>query len=272
MWAVRADDTDPRAWLQVAPICPALRSFRIAHLGEAEMPAPFEIVRAELGGSYFLSTLEGSGRVLVDGRWKPCLPGEGFLLPPGTLHAFHTPTGETWRFCWVRYEDGSGRPPVAAAGSPVLAKFAGDALHHAIRGLYAEVATGAPAPSAEAWASLIHGYVRRFALPARIDPRLIRLWDRVAADLAHPWTNAEMARAAAVSEKHLERLSRQHLGRTPRQQLIWLRMSRAAELLSRPSESIESVAAKAGYQNAFVFSATFKRIMGWSPSKYPGRR
>jgi AraC-like DNA-binding protein len=49
-------------------------------------------------------------------------------------------------------------------------------------------------------------------------------------------------------------------------------MRRAAELLVEGASKIESIATQVGYQNPYVFSATFKRVMGWSPSEYPTRR
>jgi hypothetical protein len=50
----------------------------------------------------------------------------------------------------------------------------------------------------------------------------------------------------------------------------FLRMRRASELLTNRWMKIQSVATAVGYQNPFVFSTTFKRILGWSPSEYPG--
>ena len=49
-------------------------------------------------------------------------------------------------------------------------------------------------------------------------------------------------------------------------------MRRAAELLTATTRKIDSIATEVGYENPFVFSTTFKRCMGWSPSEYPGRR
>jgi transcriptional regulator GlxA family with amidase domain len=49
-------------------------------------------------------------------------------------------------------------------------------------------------------------------------------------------------------------------------------MRRAAELLTSSNAKIETIAAQVGYQNPFVFSTTFQRVMGWRPSEYPGRR
>jgi AraC-like DNA-binding protein len=81
-----------------------------------------------------------------------------------------------------------------------------------------------------------------------------------------------MSQEAHLSDKQLQRLCRQQLGRTPKQQLIWLRMRRAAELLAERSSKVETIAAHVGYENPFVFSTTFKHVMGWRPSDYPNRR
>jgi AraC-like DNA-binding protein len=271
VWVVRADDADRRAWLADNPICPALSRHRIRHCGVGHMLAPFEIVRTRLGGSYFLACFGGEGRVLVDGRWAKSRPGEAMLLPPWTLQAFHTPTGGRWDHAWVRYfEDGS--PPLAAAQTPVFAKFDAEPFRHAILGLHHEC-RGANGPAAVAhFADLVHLYVLRFAQPAAMDPRVWQLWERVAADLGAAWSLADMAKAVHLSEKQLQRLCLRDLGRTPRQHLIWLRMSKAGDLLVGGEAKVRSVAGRVGYANPFVFSSTFKRVMGCSPSEYPGRK
>ena len=268
---VRADALDARPWLIAAPVCPALARVRARHLGVARMPAPFEIVRARLGGSYFLACFGGEGRVLVDGGWVPCRRGQAALLPPGTLQAFHTTKGGCWEFCWVRYQESPGQKPLAAAHAPVVAAFDAAPLRLAVLGLHHECSTAAVPAAVDGWVGLIQHYVERFARPIGIDDRLWRLWEHVAADLARPWTVSQMAVEAHLSEKQFQRLCRRELGRNPRRQLIWLRMRLAAELLTSSAAKIETVAARVGYQNPFVFSTTFKRVMGWSPSEYPGR-
>ncbi len=268
---VRADMDDPRPWLTDAPVCPALNHYQIRHVAVAHMHAPFEIVRTQLTGSYFLACLGGEGRVLVDGRWMRCHPGQAVLLPPHTRQAFHAIPQHPWDICWVRYRESEGQRPLAATSTPIVAEYDPQSLQLAIRGLHHE-ATGDRAPAAmQHWVDLIHHYVRRFAEPARTDPRLWELWREVAANLDQSWTITEMAKRVHLSEKQLQRLCRKELGRNPRQQLIWLRMRRAAELLVAPHSKIETVANQVGYQNPFVFSTTFKRVMGWSPSQFPGR-
>ena len=268
---VRADDQDTRAWLAGAPICPALSSHQIRHLGVARMPAPFAIVRTRLEGSYFLGCLRGEGRVLVDGRWQKCKPEQAFLLPRGTRQAFHTQSGRTWEFCWVRYQERADQQPIAAAQTPVFAPHDSEPLRLAILGLHRQCSTHHVPAAVEHWILLIHNYVNQFARPARMDPRLWNLWEKVGSSLGKLWTVEEMAVEAHLSERQLQRLCRKELGRNPRQQLIWLRMRWAAELLTSTNAKVETIAAQVGYQNPFVFSSMFKRVMGWPPSEYPGR-
>ena len=280
---IRADADDSRAWIANSPICTELNRHRIRHLAVAHLPSPFEIVRTRLGGSYFLACFEGEGRVLVDGRWTTCLPGHAVLLPPGTLQAFQTTPNRTWDFCWVRYQESSNLQPLATAQTPVIARFDSEGLRLAILGLHhecdgtvgtAELLSHSDRDTAAIhhWIDLIQHYVVRFAAPKRPDSRLWQLWERVAARLDHPWTIVEMAASIHLSEKQLQRLCLKELGRSPRQQLIWLRMRRAAELLLERDSKIETIANRVGYQNPFVFSTTFKRVMGWPPSEYPGRK
>lgn len=269
---VRADATDSREWLADAPVSLALAHHQIRHLAVARMPAPFKIVRTRLGGSYFLACFGGEGRVLVDGRWTRCRPGQAVLLPPGTLQAFQTAANRTWEFCWVRYQERAGQKPLATARTPVMASYDPEPLRLAILGLHRECSTSNVPAAIGCWVDLVHHYVVRFAEPAGRDSRLWPLWEQVSASPGSDWTIAGLARSIHLSEKQLQRLCQRELGRSPRQQLIWLRMRCAAELLRQGGLKIEAVAAHVGYRNPFVFSTTFKRVMGWPPSLYPGRR
>jgi transcriptional regulator GlxA family with amidase domain len=111
-----------------------------------------------------------------------------------------------------------------------------------------------------------------FARPDPGDRRLERLWDEVTPRLSENWTLERMAAICFLSEEHLRRLCRKELGRSPINHLIHLRMQKAAELLAKTDDKVESVAAAVGYANAFVFSNTFKRWIGFRPSDYRRKR
>ena len=118
------------------------------------------------------------------------------------------------------------------------------------------------------WVELVHGYVLRFAKPLQQEDRLHLLWERVVAHLTDHWTLPRLAQEAGYSNEHLRRLSRRQLGRSPMQQVTYLRMRRAAELLASSGLTMEAIAAQVGYQNPFVFSNAFTKCIGWRPSEY----
>ncbi len=267
---VRASTRDNRDWLRKAPLCAPLASRQIVHAGVMTARAPYRIVRQHQGGVYFLACVGGEGRVLVDGRWQKCGKGMAVALPAFMTNAFHAVKGKDWRCVWVRYEQSPEQKPLLTSSSPVLATFDGQPLFHAVEGLIAD-SMGAALPAALFhWVELIHLHVSRFVQPWQQDERLHRVWERVSKNVGRDWTLTALAAEAHVSPEHLRRLCRKALGRSPMQHVIWLRMRKAAELLSTTDAKIETVANAVGYQNPFVFSNTFKNWIGWRPSQHRG--
>ncbi|MCB1224487.1 MAG: AraC family transcriptional regulator [Verrucomicrobiales bacterium] len=269
---VKAHEGDRRAWLKGVPVCATLQTHRIAHAGLTVARAPYRVVRMNQSGVYFLASLEGEGRVLVDGRWRRCGEGQAVVLPPFVVNAFHAVDEAGWKFCWVRYErQEPGHRPLISSSAPQMAAFDGQPIWCAIEGLIAEARGAAQPAGMFHWTELIQGYVERFVQPWREDDRLSRLWEKVAADVGHDWTLDELAAMAFVSTEHLRRLCRKALGRTPMHHVTWLRMRKAAELLSTTHLKVETVSTAVGYQNPFVFSNTFKKWIGWRPSEHRSR-
>jgi transcriptional regulator GlxA family with amidase domain len=120
----------------------------------------------------------------------------------------------------------------------------------------------------EDWARLVHVQAQRIAGAAGIDPRLARLWEAVAADLAFPWTIDALAERAGTSGEHLRRLCQRQMNRSPLRHVTYLRMRYAASLLASDSYTVEAVAEQVGYNNPFAFSTAFKRSLGVSPAGY----
>ncbi|MBX7210852.1 MAG: AraC family transcriptional regulator [Verrucomicrobiaceae bacterium] len=268
----KARAEDRRPWIRSAPVCSMLAAHRIAHAGVMTAHHPYRVVRMHQGGLYFLACIEGEGRVLVDGRWQKCGAGMAVALPPFMVNAFEAVKDREWKCCWVRYEQQPEQKPILSSSSPVMARYDGRGLWHAIEGLVAE-ASGIALPAAMFhWIELVQNYVERFAEPWQQDDRLWRLWEKVSANVGHDWTLYELAAEAHVSAEHLRRLCRRSLGRSPMHHVTWLRMRKAAELLSTTPLKVETVANAVGYQNAFVFSNTFKKWIGWRPSEHRGRR
>ena len=144
---VRATTNDKRPWLKGAPVCQALSAHQIVHAGVMIAREPYRIVRQHQSGVYFLACVGGEGRVLVDGRWQRCAKGMAVALPAFMANAFHAVKGSDWRCCWVRYEQQPEQRPILSSSSPVMARFDGGPLSHAISSVKRSSAPG----SSTAW-------------------------------------------------------------------------------------------------------------------------
>ena len=265
---VQGTHLDDREWLANEPYCPLLNHHHIAHAGIMRAEYPFEITRHNQSGTFMLSCFSGSGLILVDGSWQRIRAGEACLLPPFVMNSLRCEKSASWHFSWVRYLESREVNPVVSAHSPVSASFPPEPLRHAIEGLRAESLAASSAASMQLWVDLIQTYVTRFAQPYQSDSRLWRVWSAVEQRPEKPWTLTELASIAAVSEEHLRRICRKELGRSPKQQVTFLRMQKASHLLATSDDKIETIARAVGYQNPFTFSTAFQKWVGWRPSEH----
>ncbi|WP_035607444.1 AraC family transcriptional regulator [Haloferula sp. BvORR071] len=264
---VRGDEIDARDWILASPLCPLLAQHHIAHLGLLEMREPYEMSRPDQSGTFMLACLSGSGLVKVDGQWKRVAAGHACLLPPFVSNAMKATGKEPWLMCWVRYRESRESNPIVSAASPVLGAYDPQPLLNAIQGLHAECKGDAAPAMLHLWTELIHSYVLRFAQPHQADARLWKLWEQVQNSLEYPWSLEELAHRACVCKEHLRRLCRNELGRSPMQQVTFLRMQQARHLLATTDEKVETITRQIGYTNPHTFSNTFKKWIGWRPSE-----
>ncbi len=87
-------------------------------------------------------------------------------------------------------------------------------------------------------------------------------------DPAHPWTVVELANRTGVSRASLARRFSGLVGESPMAYLTGWRITLAADLLRETTDTVESIARKVGYANAFALSVAFKRVRGTSPTAH----
>lgn len=83
-----------------------------------------------------------------------------------------------------------------------------------------------------------------------------------------PFKVPEVAAAASVSVRQLERLFRSHLELSPRKVMHFLRMKKASVYLRETDMPIIEVALACGFSSPSYFAATFKDAFGLAPSAY----
>ncbi|MFP3424608.1 helix-turn-helix transcriptional regulator [Pseudoalteromonas sp. SIMBA_162] len=98
--------------------------------------------------------------------------------------------------------------------------------------------------------------------------RLTSLFLEIEERLQFDWTIDAMCEQVHYSAPHLHRLCQAQFGKSPMQQLIYLRIKRAKNLLLNTRWPVAHIAAYVGYPNIFNFSKRFKKSVGVSPSEF----
>ena len=110
-----------------------------------------------------------------------------------------------------------------------------------------------------------------FRLPLPRSAELVRAARLVRGKLGDPIGIADLARAAALSERTLRRRFLDELGMSPRDYLHAARLLAALDRLADPQRSITDVALSVGFSTASAFSHAFAAFVGESPREYRQR-
>ena len=266
--AVQADKETPEEWLAGQPVCSILQNYRIAHIGTLRAAKPFRALGSHGSGTLLLACLSGLGHVKAGEERIRLRAGEACLIPRSVKSMLRCEEGNSWDFAWVKFAEPRDTAPLHSGSKPIRGKFPVSQLRRTIRGLRADALSGGNAASMQLWVTLIRGYVSRFSRHSRTDGRLARVWNAVKQHPGQAWSLPDLAATACMSEEHLRRLCKKEYGRSPIQQLTFIRMQYAGHLLATTSDKIEAIAREVGYQNAFTFSAAFKKWFGWCPSEH----
>ena len=267
---VRADPTDTRPWMLEAPVCTALGRHRIVHVGVADVLHPYGEERPSLSGTFVMACTAGEGEVLLDGVWSPIRSGNACLAPPHSFHSYRSVKGKPWQIVWVRYQEPEKSSAIVTNRAPLVAEFDGEPLRLAVQGLHREAGTKATPVALQYWVELVQYYVDHFIQSWRTDDRLGTVWSKVQFALDEEWSLERLAALASLSVKQFSRLCLESVGRTPAQHVAWIRIQRAAHLLSHTGDKVEAIAYAVGYKSLTTFSHKFQQLTGHRPSSYRG--
>lgn len=87
-------------------------------------------------------------------------------------------------------------------------------------------------------------------------------------DPAYQWSVVELAARTGASRASLARRFTALVGDAPMSYLTGWRITLAADLLRETNDTVESIARRVGYANAFALSVAFKRVRGISPTAH----
>lgn len=79
---------------------------------------------------------------------------------------------------------------------------------------------------------------------------------------------SDILRAVPLSRRVLEQRFQRLLGRTPREEILHVRLNRVKQLLGETTLSLYQIAERTGFEHVEYLSVVFKRETGLTPSKY----
>ncbi|MDN3241476.1 AraC family transcriptional regulator [Glycomyces tritici] len=222
----------------------------------------------------------GSGWCRTGGTRFPVSRGGVVLLPADRPHAYGAAEQDPWTLWWLHFtgadaadlvrtaHEAAGGPvthlrdpaPVASLVSQVIdALDTGPTLAALVRG------------SGAAWHALAHVVATGRRAPGPQPSPLERAVAHLRATAPQRTSVAALASMVGLSPSHLSARFREHLGVSPLQYQVQLRMARARELLDGTDLPVTAVARETGFDDPMYFSRQFHHHHAMTPTAYRDR-
>ena len=254
---------------------PEISDIEIELAGCSNLSGDYTVGRVSPPNHTLFYSIHGKGKFRVPSGEMQLDEGQLIILPAGQSFEV-TIVSEQWDIIWVNLADSERWKSFSKSEAAVLDNAKLEGLHHAMELLYLE----RDVDSREAAMQLVSRYLYRIIDAPLSDvhthdekerrqvSRLHSLFSAVEKQLQFDWDMESLSEKAHYSAPHLHRLCLQVFGRSPKQHVIHLRMTRAKSLLVSTQWPVSYIASYVGYANVFTFSKRFKKSTGLSPSAF----
>ena len=254
---------------------PEISDLEIELAGCSNLSGDYTVGRVSPPNHTLFYSIHGQGKFRVPSGEMQLDEGQLIILPAGQSFEV-TIVSEQWDIIWVNLADSERWKSFSKSEAVVLDNAKLEGLHHAMELLYIE----RDVDSRGAAMQLVSRYLYRIIDAPLSDvhthdekerrqvSRLHSLFSAVEKQLQFDWDMESLSEKAHYSAPHLHRLCLQVFGRSPKQHVIHLRMTRAKSLLLSTQWPVSYIASYVGYANVFTFSKRFKKSTGLSPSAF----
>jgi AraC-like DNA-binding protein len=251
---------------------PEISGLEINVAGVSRLSGRYEVGCTGNEEHSLIYSISGQGRLFLEAGEYVIEGGSLSIVPAGIPFLMQVHKGP-WQTAWFNLAEGAYWQSLPEHA--VVSEYCegADAIFHLLAYLYHE-------PSPEHRIAAL-GQLKRYLHDTASskqesdrgtdNQRLRSLFRQVEKKLHYAWTVDEMCERAHYSAPHLHRLCREAYGRSPIQQLIYMRMQRARFLLAHTHWTLAQVASAVGYRDAFNFSHRFKKTEGIAPTQYRER-
>jgi AraC-like DNA-binding protein len=242
--------------------CAGMLDLGMLELAHVAAGAFYAIARAECPLALVAVCGGGGGRVSLGRQAYVLGAGQALLIPAGLAHEFRADEGG-WDFSLFLYlAERFPLPEVA------LVRLHSRPVSALVEALVQESHADADPVVQRRLVELIDMKLRQMANPVARADQLGPVWAEVARRPGEPWDLPALASIVSISPEHLRRLSRRETGRTPMEQVAWMRIQKAASLLTTTNDVVEEIAAQVGYASVRAFRTAFIRVFGRTPKAH----
>ncbi len=224
----------------------------------------------------------GKGVFATEEREYSLTAGTGFLISPDKMTAYRADSAEPWSYAWIGFQGGNAagllselsvtpeRPVFRFSNTEEITRIFETALAVRSKGVHAQLALTSVLFSllskiepSEARAAG-HAY-RLFYSGREYAERAALYMDQL---YASHITVAGLAERLGLNRTYFSSLFRRHMGVSPQEYLLRVRMEKAAVALESSHMSVSDVGRTVGYEDPLLFSRVFKKHFGLSPREY----
>jgi AraC-like DNA-binding protein len=220
----------------------------------------------------------GMGQLTMNGQTYPLRPGAIYCYGPRTRHIIETDAEHPMLKHFVDFV-GSGLVELLGSTDFLNGRPLFVSRPFRIRSIFENLITtgNTESPNREALCALLLRQLILYADDCAIEQEsalspawqtYLRCRQYIERNFLEISNIQEVAEKCFVNQAYLSRLFKRFADETPLKLLTRLKMSRAADLLSRQNLLIKQVAEQIGYPDPYHFSRVFKRVYGIPPETF----
>jgi len=222
--------------------------------------------------------LGGKGIYRVNGKTYHLTKDQGFLIEPNTLIYYEADKDDPWQYTWIGFNGTKTKclkRTTLSSDNPILTFPESSNLLDSMNSIVSSSKTA----SNRNLIILSKLYEFLYLLCEHFPNHEVIITDRprnyiedallfIHQNYADSITIKDVANHICIDRSYLHRLFKKFLNKSPQEYLLSLRIERAASLITDSELRISDISRSVGYTDPLLFSKTFKKVKGLSPSEF----
>lgn len=223
--------------------------------------------------------LEGKGIYRINGKTYYLEKNQGFLIEPNVLIYYEADVESPWQYIWIGFNGTKAhdylKRTTLSSDNPIFSFPKNSNLLDSM----SSIVSSSKATSNRNLIILSRLYEFLYLLCEHFPNNSVIISDRpktyieeallfIQQNYADNITIKDIAAHICIDRSYLHRIFKKFINRSPQEYLLSLRMEKAASLLISSSLRISDISRSVGYTDALLFSKTFKKSKGLSPSDF----